>query len=162
MSLNNDFNLRRLERYVAIAWNSGAVPVVVLTKGDLCENPDSKLIEVSSSELTLLPSGGMVIDTPGMRELGMWDAGDGIDQTFSDIEKLAQKCRFRDCTHSGSEPGCAVQEAVERGELPIDRLRSYQKLMNENRYVKDTQGYLAEKRQKFKNIAKINKRNRKG
>lgn len=162
MSLNNDFNLRRLERYVAIAWNSGAVPVVVLTKGDLCENPDSKLIEVSSRELTLLPSGGMVIDTPGMRELGMRDAGDGIDQTFSDIEKLAQKCRFRDCTHSGSEPGCAVQEAVERGELPIDRLRSYQKLMNENRYVKDTQGYLAEKRQKFKNIAKINKRNRKG
>ncbi|MEO2263928.1 GTPase RsgA [Dorea sp. YH-dor228] len=162
MSLNNDFNLRRLERYVAIAWNSGAVPVVVLTKGDLCENPDSKLIEVSSRELTLLPSDGMVIDTPGMRELGMWDAGDGIDQTFSDIEKLAQKCRFRDCTHSGSEPGCAVQEAVERGELPIDRLRSYQKLMNENRYVKDTQGYLAEKRQKFKNIAKINKRNRKG
>ena len=162
MSLNNDFNLRRLERYVAIAWNSGAVPVVVLTKGDLCENPDSKLIEVSSRELTLLPSGGMVIDTPGMRELGMWDAGDGIDQTFSDIEKLAQKCRFRDCTHSGSEPGCAVQEAVERGELPIDRLRSYQKLMNENWYVKDTQGYLAEKRQKFKNIAKINKRNRKG
>ena len=159
MSLNNDFNLRRLERYVAIAWNSGAVPVVVLTKGDLCENPDSKLIEVSSRELTLLPSGGMVIDTPGMRELGMWDAGDGIDQTFSDIEKLAQKCRFRDCTHSGSEPGCAVQEAVERDELPIDRLRSYQKLMNENRYVKDTQGYLAEKRQKFKNIAKINKRN---
>ena len=162
MSLNNDFNLRRLERYVAIAWNSGAVPVVVLTKGDLCENPDSKLIEVSSRELTLLPSGGMVIDTPGMRELGMWDAGDGINQTFSDIEKLAQKCRFRDCTHSGSEPGCAVQEAVERGELPIDRLRSYQKLMNENWYVKDTQGYLAEKRQKFKNIAKINKRNRKG
>ena len=162
MSLNNDFNLRRLERYVAIAWNSGAVPVVVLTKGDLCENPDSKLIEVSSRELTLLPSGGMVIDTPGMRELGMWDAGDGINQTFSDIEKLAQKCRFRDCTHSGSEPGCAVQEAVERDELPIDRLRSYQKLMNENWYVKDTQGYLAEKRQKFKNIAKINKRNRKG
>ena len=162
MSLNNDFNLRRLERYVAIAWNSGAVPVVVLTKGDLCENPDSKLIEVSSRELTLLPSGGMVIDTPGMRELGMWDAGDGIDQTFSDIEKLALKCRFRDCTHSGSEPGCAVQEAVEHGELPIERLRSWQKLMNENRYAEDTQGYLAEKKQKFKNIAKINKKNRKG
>ena len=79
MSLNNDFNLRRLERYASIAWNSGA-----------------------------------------------------------------------------------VQEAVERGELLIDRLHSYQKLMNENRYVEDTQGYLAEKRQKFKNIAKINKRNRKG
>ena len=232
MSLNNDFNLRRLERYVSIAWNSGAVPVVVLTKSDLCKDPEHKLLEVSSvaagvdvlvtntinqngldplypylaggktvafigssgvgkstlincllgekhldtnglrnddkgrhtttrRELILLPSGGMVIDTPGMRELGMWNAESGIDQTFSDIEKLAQGCRFRDCTHSGTEPGCAVQEAAERGELPIERLRSYQKLMNENRYVNDTQGYLAEKRQKFKNIAKINKRNRK-
>ena len=233
MSLNNDFNLRRLERYVSIAWNSGAVPVVVLTKADLCEDLDSKLIEVSSiaagvdvlvtntinqdgyeeiylylgegktiafigssgvgkstlincllgekhldtnglrnddkgrhttthRELILLPSGGMVIDTPGMRELGMWDAGDGINQTFADIEMLAQKCRFRDCTHSGNEMGCAVQETVECGELSIDRLRSWQKLMNENRYAEDTQGYLVEKRQKFKNIAKINKRNRKG
>ena len=233
MSLNNDFNLRRLERYISIAWNSGALPVVVLTKADLCGDPDHKLFEVSSAaagvdvlvtntvnqngyeqiypyladgktiafigssgvgkstlincllgerhletnglrkddkgrhttthrELILLPSGGMVIDTPGMRELGMWDAGDGIDQTFSDIEKLAQRCRFRDCTHSGSEPGCAVQEAVERGELRLERLRSYQKLMNENRYAEDTQGYLTEKRQRFKNIAKINKKNRKG
>ena len=233
MSLNNDFNLRRLERYVSIAWNSGAAPVVVLTKSDLCRDPDHKLLEVSSvaagvdvlvtntihqngyeqiypylsegktiafigssgvgkstlincllgekyldtnglrnddkgrhttthRELILLPSGGMVIDTPGMRELGMWDAEAGIDQTFSDIEKLAQRCRFRDCTHSGREPGCAVQEAAERGELPMDRLRSYQKLMNENRYMENSQGYLAEKNKKFKNIAKINKRNRKG
>ena len=229
MSLNNDFNLRRLERYVSIAWNSGAVPVVVLTKSDLCGDLDYKLMEVSSvaagvdvlvtntinqngyeqiypyltegktiafigssgvgkstlincllgekhldtnglrnddkgrhttthRELILLPSGGMVIDTPGMREMGMWDAGEGIDQTFADIEKLAQMCRFRDCTHSGSEPGCALQAAIERGELSMDRLRSWQKLMDENRYVEDTQSYLSKKRKKFKNIAKINKR----
>ena len=233
MSLNKDFNLRRLERYLSIAWNSGAVPVVVLTKGDLCEDPERKRLEVSSAaagvdvlvtnvmeqtgyepiypylgegktialigssgvgkstlinrllgekhldtnglrnddkgrhttthrELILLPSGSMVIDTPGMRELGMWDAGDGIDQTYAEIETLAKKCRFRDCTHSDREPGCAVQEAVRRGELPIERIRSWQKLMNENRYMEDAQGYLAEKKQKFKNIAKINKRNRRG
>lgn len=233
MSLNNDFNLRRLERYVSIAWNSGAVPVIVLTKSDLCDEPDNKLTEVYSvaagvdvlvtntinqngyeqiypylaegktiafigssgvgkstlincllgtkymdtnglrnddkgrhttthRELILLPCGGVVIDTPGMRELGMWDAENGIEQTFSDIEELAQHCRFRDCTHLGSEPGCAVQAAVERDELSIDRVRSYQKLMNENRYMENSQDYLAEKKQKFKNIAKINKRNKKG
>ena len=121
-------------------------------------NDDKGRHTTTHRELILLPSGGMVIDTPGMRELGMWDAGDGIDQTFADIEKLAQRCRFRDCTHSGNEPGCALQDAIECGELTMDRLRSWQKLMNENRYVEDTQGYLSEKRKKFKNIAKINKR----
>lgn len=233
MSLNNDFNLRRLERFISIAWNSGAVPVVVLTKADLCHDIEQKLVEVSSvaagvevlvtntvnkdgyeqiypylaegktiafigssgvgkstlincllgekymdtsglrnddkgrhttthRELILLSSGGMVIDTPGMRELGMWDAGDGIDQTFADIEKLALRCRFSDCTHSDREPGCAVQEAIESGKLSNDRLRSWQKLMNENRYIEDSQSYLVEKRQKFKSIAKYNKRNQKG
>lgn len=232
MSLNNDFNLRRLERYVSIAWNSGATPVVVLTKSDLCEDIETRLMEVSSvaagvdilvtstvhqdgykelypyltdgktialigssgvgkstlincllgqsyletnglrnddkgrhttthRELILLPSGGMVIDTPGMRELGMWDAEAGIDQTFSDIENLAQYCRFRDCTHSGNEPGCAVWEAVESNELPIERFHSYQKLMTENRYMENSQAYLAEKKQKFKTISKMNKHNRK-
>ncbi|MGN1192255.1 MAG: ribosome small subunit-dependent GTPase A [Dorea sp.] len=125
-------------------------------------NDDKGRHTTTHRELIRLPSGGMVIDTPGMRELGMWDAGDGIDQTFSDIEELAQRCRFRNCTHSGKEPGCAVQEAVEHEELAIDRLRSYQKLTTENRYVEDIEGYLAEKKQKFKTIAKINKRNRKG
>ena len=232
MSLNKDFNLRRLERYVSIAWNSGATPVVVLTKADLCEDLESFLMEVSSvaagvdilvtsavdqagyeeiypylgagktiafigssgvgkstlincllgekrldtnglrnddkgrhttthRELLLLPSDGMVIDTPGMRELGMWNAEEGIDQTFSDIENLAKNCRFSDCTHSESEPGCALWEAVENGELSFERLRSWQKLVNENRYLENSQEYLAEKKKKFKNIAKINKKNRK-
>lgn len=232
MSLNKDFNLRRLERYVSIAWNSGAIPVVVLTKADLCHDLDTKLAEtafvaagvdvvVTSSmeengyasiipylstgktiafigssgvgkstlincllgndiletnglrnddkgrhttthrELFLLPGGGMVIDTPGMRELGMWNAEEGIDQTFSDIEETARYCRFSDCTHTGNEPGCAVRKAIQNGEISLDRLLSYQKLMKENRYMEDTEGYLAEKKQKFKNISKINKNNRK-
>lgn len=228
MSLNNDFNLRRLERYLSIAWESGSTPVIILTKSDLCKDPESRLLEVSVAaagvdilmtssleessceqlypyltegktaafigssgvgkstlincllgenrlhtnglrnddkgrhttthrELILLPEGGMVIDTPGMRELGMWDAGEGIDRTFADIEELAQECRFRDCTHSG-EPGCALQKALESGELSIDRLHSYQKLKKENRYMEDREGYMDEKKRKFKNIAKINRK----
>ena len=124
-------------------------------------NDDKGRHTTTRRELILLPAGGMVIDTPGMRELGMWDAEGGIDQTFSDIEQLAQYCRFRNCTHSGNEPGCAVWEAVEHGDIPVDRFRSYQKLMQENRYMENAKDYLAEKKQKFKTISKINKRNRK-
>ena len=86
-------------------------------------------------ELFLLPDNGMVIDTPGMRELGMWNAGEGIEHTFSDIEKLAEKCRFRNCTHT-SESGCAVRTAME-----------------------DAGNYMLAKKKKFKEIAKYNKNN---
>lgn len=110
-------------------------------------------------ELFLLKKGGMVIDTPGMRELGLWDTDEGLDRTFSDIETLAAECRFRDCSHTG-EPGCAVREAIMKGELSEERLQSYRKPKAENRYTEDTEDYLAEKKQKFKNIAKINKSNR--
>ena len=227
MSLNRDFNLRRLERYLAVAWESGASPVIVLTKSDLCSDPEAFISRVEQiafgtdilltsameqdgykkllpyipfgrtaaligssgvgkstlinqllgedrmetrglrnddkvkhtttrRELFLLEQGGMVIDTPGMRELGLWDTGEGLEQSFSDIKALAAMCRFRDCSHT-DEPHCAVQEAIAKGELSKERFQSYQKLKTENRYTEDTEGYLAEKKQKFKNIAKANK-----
>ena len=231
MSLNRDFNLRRLERYLAAAWESGASPVIVLTKTDLCAEIEEKRLAVSSvamgvdilwvtaakpdgyaqlqpyigqgrtvafigssgtgkstmitrllgeerletnglrnddrgrhttthRELFLLPGGGMVIDTPGMRELGMWDAGEGIDRAFADIEALTARCRFRDCSH-GTEPGCAVRQALAEGRLSPQRWQSYQKLRSENDYAEDSRSYLEAKERKFKEIAKYNKANRK-
>lgn len=231
MSLNQDFNLRRLERYLAVAWESGATPVVVLTKSDLCDDLEEKLYDVESvamgvdilvtsaleldgleqiekyikpgktvaligssgvgkstlinrligdniletdglrnddkghhtttrRELILLENGGIVIDTPGMRELGMWDAESGIVQTFSDIEDLKLQCRYSDCTHN-SEPGCAIQKAIELGELSMDRWSSYQKLLLETSYSENKESYLEQKEKKFKDIAKINKKNKK-
>ena len=231
MSLNNDFNLRRLERYLAVAWESGASPVVVLTKADLCADLSQKQREVESiamgvdilttsamesdgyrqivpyltegrtvafvgssgvgkstlinrllgeerlatdglrnddkghhttthRELLLLPVGAMVIDTPGMRELGMWDAASGVEQTFGDIEELAARCRFRNCSHS-AEPGCAVRAAIRSGDLDGGHWLSYQKLKNENSYAADSESYLAAKEKKYKEISKINKYNKK-
>jgi len=224
MSLNNDFNVRRLERYLTIGWDSGAVPVVVLTKSDLCTDLESKISEVESvafgvdvlvtssmdvdgemqirpyiaegktvaflgssgvgkstlinrllgedrletqalrnddkgrhttthRELILLPSGGMVIDTPGMRELGMWDSAEGVETTFADIEELANRCRFSDCTHT-SEPGCAVLSALEDGSLDPSRWNSYLKIKTELEYAADSESYLERKEQKFKEISK--------
>ncbi len=228
MALNNDFNLRRLERYISIAWDSGAMPVVVLTKSDLHDDLDNKLSEISSvaigvdvlvttsveengykellpflsegktvafigssgvgkstlinrllgqeylktnglrnddkgrhtttrRELFLLPSGGMVIDTPGMRELGMWDNDTGIERTFADIEELAAQCKFRNCTHT-SEPGCAIRRALELGELQTDRWQSYQKLKAENDYMEDKESYLIAKGKREKEISKLIKK----
>lgn len=203
MSLNYDYNLSRLERYLSVAWNSRATPVVVLTKADLCTDLPARLAQIASvapgtkvvatasldpaccdrllpflregttasfigssgvgkstlinrlmgeallttseirrgddkgrhtttrRELFVLPQGGIVIDTPGMRELGAESVD--LSKSFSDIDDLAGKCRFRDCTHT-SEPGCAVLQALAAGTLDARRLQSYRKLKREARY----------------------------
>ncbi len=202
MALNYDYNLSRLERYLSIAWDSGAIPVIVLTKADLCENLPHVESEISSislgadvvitssmmtdswkkllpyltsgktasfigssgvgkstlinhllekqvlataelrqnekgkhtstrRELMVLPQGGLVIDTPGMREIGV-DTAD-LSKSFSDIGELASACKFRDCTHQ-TEPGCAIQKALKDGTLDPRRFSSYEKLKKEARY----------------------------
>jgi ribosome biogenesis GTPase len=200
--LDGEFNLRRMERYLSIAWESGAIPVLVLNKADVCVDVQSHLKHAqsiamgaavhtisaakneglsvfhqylksgmtgaflgssgvgkstiinallgeerlrvgevrefdkkgrhitSSRELIILPAAGMVIDTPGMRELALWDQEEGITKTFDDIEQIALGCRFRDCRHQ-DEPGCAVKLAVEEEQLDAKRLVSYLKLKKE-------------------------------
>ena len=230
MSLNNNFNIRRLERYLSVAYDSGAAPVVVLTKSDICDDVKSKIAEAQNAasganvlaisslegdyeavmkyilpdktvafigssgvgkstlinkltgtdriatreigdddkgrhttthrELITLPNGAFAIDTPGMRELGMWDSDSGIDTAFADIEELSRACKYPDCTHT-AEPGCAVLRALEDGTLDAARLESYRKLKAENDYAADNSRYMEAKRAKFKEISKINKAGRK-
>ena len=102
----------------------------------------------------------MIIDTPGMRELGMWNAEGGISKTFQDIEELITMCKYSDCTHT-NEPGCKIREAIESGVLDEERVTQYLKLQKESKYNTNSEEYLREKKEKFKKIAKINKQNNK-
>ena len=227
-SLNDNFNINRIERYLSLAWESGGIPVIVLTKSDLASNTQEYIDQVqdvafgvdvfaiscktkegiedikkyfskgntivflgssgvgkstlvntlygkevmktseireedsrgrhttTSRNLIMLPNGAMIIDTPGMRELGMWNAESGINKTFSDIEELSKMCKYSDCTHT-NEPGCKILEAIENGELSKERFEQYIKLQKESLYNTDSEQYLRDKKEKFKKIAKMNK-----
>ena len=223
-------SLRRIERYLTLAWNSGAVPVIVLNKTDLCPDISSAVEEVEAvspgvsiyavsgkdntgleslkkyilegctvaflgssgagkstlinallgynrqmtgavktsdhtgrhtttrRELILLPEGGIVIDTPGMRELQMWGDDSGLESCFQDIEVLSRQCRFRDCNHD-TEKGCAVTEALRTGELDLARFESYRKLQGEINHVSSMNMYGARQHEKmkWKKISKLSK-----
>jgi len=206
-ALDRPFRPARIERTLVVAWESGAVPAVVLTKADLADDADGALavaqlvspgvhVVLTSAEdgrgiellratvvapgrtvvflgasgagksrlvnalagrelqdvgdvrsgdakgrhttttrdLIVLPDGGVVIDTPGLRALGLWSGDGGLDRTFPEIEALAGQCRFRDCSH-GPEPGCAVRAAIDRGDVGARRLESYRKLQREMEYM---------------------------
>lgn len=225
-SLNADLNLRRLERYVAAAWESGAEPIVLLSKADLGGDVDATLLAVEAvaagaavvvvssfdgrgvdevrqripagrtvafvgssgvgkstllntlagedralvrevraddargrhtttrRQLHLLPEGGLILDTPGMRELSLWDA-DGLDQSFTDIDEIVERCRFGNCSHNG-EPGCAIAAALADDSLGADRLESWQKLVRETAHHARRVDALAraEEKRKWKAIGK--------
>ena len=112
----------------------------------------------SHRELTLLPGGGLIIDTPGMREIQLWEGSEGLAETFEDIEALMLECKFSDCKHE-SEPGCAVKAALKSGELDELRLKSYKKLLNEIKFFEGKQNKKAQivEKKKWKKLTKEGK-----
>lgn len=230
-SLNNDFNPKRLERYLTAVRQSGAEPVIVLTKADLtgdylpyildvsrvAEDVETHIVSAKTGfgldelskylvkgktlvflgssgvgksslantlaaekimdvngireddskgrhttthrELIMLKNGVMIIDTPGMRELGMWDVSQGLGEAFVDVEEFIGKCKFRDCNHE-YEPGCAVREAIKNGELAPERFESYKKLKTEAKFSDDGYDYKKQKQQWEKSL-RIGDRKRK-
>lgn len=229
--LDDDFNLRRIERYLIQARSSGARPIVLLNKSDLCPDVDRHIESVQAvapgiqvvplsaktgdgvgrlhdllepgqtvvflgssgvgkstlintligdsiqatgpvrdddsrgrhtttrRELFVLPEGGMVIDTPGLRELQLWTDADGVAAAFPEIEELAFECKYNDCTHQ-VEPECAVREAVSAGALDSSRFESYLKLMRELAFLESRQNERAqlERKQKAKELGRLQKK----
>ena len=225
-----DVNSRRIERYLTMAWQSGASPVVVITKSDLAASTEDVRFQLESvamgtpvlitsavtgegihtmsdqlrpsrtgvllgpsgvgkstlinrmagsellrtrevhagsgqgrhvtshRELIQLPDGGMIIDTPGLREAQLWKGEEALGNLFEDVEQIALGCRFSDCEHR-SEPGCAIKAATVRGELDVERLESYRKLQRELRAVaaRSDERLRAEGRRKWKQIAMANR-----
>lgn len=234
MGLDNDFNPRRIERYLTLAWDSGTEPIIVLNKADLCENLDQYIREMEAvavgapvlvvsaienhgvgalrdyiqygatisligssgvgkstiinrligedrqkvgeirdsddrgrhttthRELIPLVEGGLLIDTPGMREIQLWLGNRGIQEAFEDIEVIAAACRFRDCKHTG-EPGCAVKAALESGELPAERFDSYKKMLSELKHfeVRHNQSLALVEKDRWKKIHQAMKKHKK-
>jgi ribosome biogenesis GTPase len=224
-------NLRRIERYLAIARSSGAAPIIVLNKADLCPDVAARVAEVETvsygmplcavsatartgldalrnyltlgitvallgqsgvgksaiinalldeerqatgevresdrhgrhtttrRQLILLPGGGAIIDTPGMRQIQVWGDENNLNDTFEDISEIAADCRFNDCRHN-TEPGCAVQSAITRGEIDEGRLKNYRKLQREMSHLTMRQKGLAalEEKKKWKRISQFQKR----
>lgn len=216
-SLNNEYNLNRIARYVSVTLQGNGIPVVILTKADLCEDPmpyikeieglsDKVFVHVVSSvtgqglkdlqsymqsgktivltgssgvgkstllnalagenrmktgeirrkdskgrhtttyrQLITLENGVTIIDTPGMRELGMCDVEEGIEDTFSDIVELEGQCKFRNCAHK-SEPGCAIKQALEEGSLSEERWKLYQGLQKESKRGADMRAIAKQRR----------------
>ena len=132
----------------------------IMKTGKIREEDSRGRHTTTSRHLMMLENGAMIIDTPGMRELGMWDASEGLDKTFKDIEQYIGACKFSDCTHT-NEPGCKVLEAIENGELSEERYHAYMKLKNESKYTEDSKKYVKEKKEKFKEISKKLKKQRK-
>jgi len=230
-ALDGDFNPRRVERYLTQCWESGAKPVIVLNKADVCQTPREKIGEMervamgvpvcvvstktgqgldelekhlargqtivllgssgvgkstivnrlfgraiqevrevresdsrgrhttTAREIFALPCGTLLMDTPGLRELQLWDADDGISQAFADIEALAESCRFGNCRHEG-EPGCAVQSAIDAGALDFGRLENWRKLQRELAFLKrkvDPEANHSEKRRIKQLMRGVNK-----